>query len=266
MAELPKFDEPPVIEVALSVQFERLQATPAHFGVYWSECLLADGWGKVTDTGRLDDQKEKFGAEREWSEIGRIALSASYQSPRLQFITANDERMIQVQDSRFVLNWRRRDGEYPSFNVLKPEFEYRLGQFKDFIGRNDLGVFAVNQWEVTYLNQIENGTIWQSVADLGAVSSLMDSPVAIDGQDLEQFNGAWHFTLNENKGRLHVNMHTARRAPDGRDVIVLKLISRGPLSGFDAVAEGLDLGHRHVVRTFAEMTSAEAHAFWKRRE
>jgi hypothetical protein len=113
---LPKFDAPPVIETILSLQFARLSGfSTAMVGWFWKLYLAklsgGENWTKAVETGRLEDQLERFGVDELWARLG-IALVPA-ESQRTQIIRAGDERMLQIQDSRLVLNWRKQLGPYP---------------------------------------------------------------------------------------------------------------------------------------------------------
>jgi hypothetical protein len=53
---LPKFEKPPVIDVPLSVQFDRLNVTAAHLGFFWP--IL----NKICELGDLPPDWDSYGA------------------------------------------------------------------------------------------------------------------------------------------------------------------------------------------------------------
>src|SRR6266404_5886030 len=125
----PKFEAPPVVETVLSLQFASLPGySTAHAGWFWKEYLekLAEGsslrWSQAVDAPRLEDQLERCGADDKWVVVPQVKLLPPSQSQRTQIIRSDGERMIQVQDSRFVLNWKKQAGVYPSFEPLLHEF------------------------------------------------------------------------------------------------------------------------------------------------
>src|SRR3989304_8583091 len=154
---LPKFDAPPVIETVLGVQFSRLPGfSTAHAGWFWKSYLKGpERWPKVVDAARLEDQTERFGEEVWVRPVVRLTASGAAQ--RTQIIRADDERMIQIQDSRFILNWRKQSHDYPSYDVLVPEFRESFASFSRFVQDAGFGSLDLNQWEVTYLNHVPKG-------------------------------------------------------------------------------------------------------------
>ena len=62
----PSFDNPPVIETFLGVQFARISDfSSAHYGWYWKK-FLADFCSVPRDEIFLGDQFEKFGEDKRW--------------------------------------------------------------------------------------------------------------------------------------------------------------------------------------------------------
>src|ERR1700733_10242157 len=99
-ADLPDFEEPPVVETVLSVQFERLtEIRTAHLGLLW-EKFRAD-FPKTEERPTLAQVFEQF------PETPRTRLGLELQTyetppvPRLFFITAQGNQMIQVKPDRF---------------------------------------------------------------------------------------------------------------------------------------------------------------------
>jgi uncharacterized protein (TIGR04255 family) len=115
-SDLPDFDEPPVVEAVLSVQFEPLtEMRTAHLGLLWKKYRL--NFPKTEERPALGQVFEQF------PETPRTRLGLELQTyenqpvPRLWFITTQGNEMIQVQPDRFIKNWRK-EGEsetYPRY-------------------------------------------------------------------------------------------------------------------------------------------------------
>lgn len=264
---LPKFDNPPVVETVIGVQFAPLVSlSNAHVGWYWKECLDA-GWTKVEQTTPLADQFETFGEERSWVRPGiRIGIRPQSEPDRLQIIQDNDERMIQVQRTRFICNWRKRGSTYPSYEALRPEFDEQFDRFVSFAKSAGLGEPEPNQWEMTYVNHIEKDGLWSGPEDWAKVLPGFYAPlVGVPDQRFESFVGEWHLVIEPNRGRLHVAARHAKVAqPEGTEVLVLQLTARGPIDKERSLDAGLKLAHETIVESFAAMTSAAAHTAWRR--
>jgi uncharacterized protein (TIGR04255 family) len=261
----PKFERPPVIETVLGVQFDRLtEFSTAHAGWFWKTGLPPEEeYVTAKDAPRLDDQMERFGEERVWSPMPGLRVRPS-EPERVQIVNRRGDRMVQIQDSRFIYNWRKKDTGYPSFEVLLPEFRVKLQAYRQFAEQAGLGQLRLNQWEVTYVNHLLINDLWTSPRDWQQIVSGFFAPRTPDYGEFESFSGEWHHVLGRNRGRLHVAFRHGRVSTDGPEMIVLTLTARGPVDGEYDWESGVDLGHDAIVRTFANMTSPEAHRHWGR--
>jgi uncharacterized protein (TIGR04255 family) len=270
MSQLPKYDSPPVIETVLSGQFSPLPGfTTAHAGWYWKKCLT-DLWTTVREVPVIQDMFERFEEERSWSPESTLRLSTEPESNRLQIIRNDDERMIQVQPSRFVYNWKKSGaGDYPSYEKLLPEFREQFETFCEFVREAGFSNVGLNQWEVTYVNHLVRGDLWHDVSDWSRVIPRLGMFYASpEGQQFDAFNGTWSLMLGDKKGRLHVGVkHVRVGSAKGPEAMAIQLIARGPVDEKKGMTlqDGFDLGHAAIVETFTEMTSSDAHKHWLRR-
>ena len=269
---LPQYDAPPVIETVLSAQFSRLPSfTVAHAGSFWKTYLDAT-WTSVQEATRLPDVFERFGGDRSWRQHEFRLVPAGTEPMRLQILREDQERMVQVQDSRFIQNWRKRDHGYPSYRKLVPEFRESFERFERFARDAKLGPIEINQWEVTYVNVISRGELWQTPQDWNSIFPWFISPV-VGLREIDVLDGfpggEWSFTLFDQVGRLFVSLAQVKvGSADGPEVLTFQLTARGPIQsdrGID-LYKGFDLAHEAIVRAFTAMTSKKAHDFWKRKQ
>ncbi len=265
MVKLPKFAAPPVVEVVLSVQFAPIPTlSAAHVGWYWKDHLGVGDWNRAEETFPLEDTFERFGNDEEWISPGAIRFRKAPPSSRIQLINTDDERMIQIQRSRFIYNWRKRTGVYPTFDQLLPEFEGRFEEFSTFIRNIGLGDPAPNQWEVVYVNHIFRGSLWSSPGDWRLIAPSFSAPADVPNQTPDTFRYEWSFLIGGSLGRLHISAQRGRAVIDDTDTILLQLTARGPIEEKGDFRNGFSLGHEQIVRTFAAMTTESAHKNWKR--
>ena len=268
-AQLPKFDTPPVVETVLSVQFAPLQKfTDAHAGWFWKNYLDSE-WSDVQVAPKIDDQFELFGDEMRWGPTGAFRIATGPGSERIQLIRSDNERMIQIQDTRFIYNWKKQEGSYPSYDELLPEFQRVFTQFKNFTVEAGFGPLIPNQWEVTYVNHIPKGKLWESVKDWPTIFSALQAP-GTNAFELssEDFRGEWRSIIGGNLGRLYTTLSRGRVGSDkGPEIILLQFTARGPTNPEETtdLQNGFRLGHESIVLSFTEMTSDTAHKHWKRR-
>jgi uncharacterized protein (TIGR04255 family) len=268
---LPEFDAPPVVETAMSLQFARLSGfTTAHAGWFWKSHLKSAGgeWGKLLEQPRIPDQFEQPEGEPPPPALPSMKILTSGESQRLQLVRSDDERMIQIQDSRIILNWRKQSEGYPSYRVLAPDFFKVTGDFERFVADAKLGAFEPNQWEVTYVNQIPRGEMWDTPSDWTKIVPGLYAPRAYgDKTRYETMSGDWRFTLGEGRGRIYIAFRHGI-VEGGTPSLYLNFTARGPIdaSADISLPDKFELGHEAIVRTFANMTSESAHRVWQRRK
>lgn len=265
---MPSFRRPPVIETVLGVQFEPLRKmTNAHLGAFWK--TLGPEWMKVRDVPSLEPELEFFGDEQTWGQFGGRLKLTSDPASRIQVRNDTEDRMIQVQNGRLHYNWLGTAGrEYPRYTHVRPEFDKIVKSFRDFLSQEDLGQMRPNQWEVTYVNHLPKGSVWETPGDWASLFSSLPAPQAsVGAAALESFGGQWHYRIGAKSGRLHVAIkHGRRTVPDEREILILTLTARGPidpdLGEGETLESGIELGRETIVRMFAELTSDAAHKYW----
>lgn len=274
MAENIKFEAPPVVETALSVQFDSLPGfSAAHVGWFWKEYIekLADGshrgWKQVAETVGIPDQFEKFGADDVWRPLS-IQVTQGQIKTRVQIIREDRERMIQIQNTRFILNWQKQSSAYPSYETLLPEFRDILHAFESFCAEAGLGVPRYNQWEVVYVDQVKRGNLWHSARDLGQIFPGLSVPPTSSHYTPpsgdETVSADWRFSLADRRGRLYLSFRQLRVPPLNEEVINLTTTARGPVNDSQSWEQGLNFGHDALRETFLAMTSSEAKEYWRK--
>jgi uncharacterized protein (TIGR04255 family) len=269
---LPDFADPPVTEVALSVQFDPLTAlrTP-HLGLLWRR--FRDRFRKTEEHLPLPPVIEKFGL------LGPAKLGVRFEAipsvPRCWFLNETGTELMQVQQDRFIHNWRKigQGDEYPRYEHIREMFKAELGTFCQFLAHEQLGDLVPNQCEVTYVNHIVSGKGWERHGQLGEVVTMWANHSSDrflpEPQDV---NFTVRYLISDNVGnpigRLLVNIEPARRVVDDTPILVLQLTARGKPDGegIDGVLKFFDVGREWVVRGFASMTSPQAHQIWGRRD
>jgi len=266
--DLPEYSRPPVAETVLGVQFEELpNFKSAHLGAYW-KTLSSNDWPVVDDASLLPQQFETFAESEKWLKGIRVQVTSN-PSSRLQIKSKSADRMIQLQNGRLHYNWLGAgDGEYPRYNKVKAGFSEELQRLTEFLEQNNIGKFQPNQWEVTYVNHIPKGTVWNAPDEWTFFRPIGSVPTFDALAEGESFTGEWHFVIPEQKGRLHVHwQHAKKNEPDqtAEEFVRLTLTARGPLpteSESQGVFDGLDLGHETIVRSFKEFMTDSANEFW----
>jgi len=260
---LPSFERPPVVETVLGVQFSEIPGfSNAHLGAFWRS--LGDDWPRVEDAPPIEPAYERFSGESAWGVQPKFTLTNN-PATRVRIKNRADDTMVQLQNGRLHLNWLGQGGaEYPRYKAVRPEFDRISTLFRVFLLEQGLGEPQPNQWEITYVNHIPKGSIWAQPEDL--IKVLVGLPGAwkpLSNVRFEGFGGAWHYEIEPQRGRLHVNASLVSLGSEEiKEAMRLTLTARGPASDKSSLGEGLDLGRKAIVTTFKEITSADAHSYW----
>jgi uncharacterized protein (TIGR04255 family) len=264
------FDRPPIVELVLGVQFAPLvQLTNGHMGRFWGQALEPE-WNRASDALPVADQFEAFDAPSQWL-VPNFQFLMRVPTPlsRLQISTESGDRMIQVQPTRFHYNWQKKDAEYPRYRNVRAAFDAYFARFQQFARDAKLGALVPNQWEITYVDHIPRGDLWQTPADWhNVLPGLLAPEPNIEGVPLENVGGEWHFEIAPRRGRVHVNVQSGRNTDTAEPVLMLQTTARGAVGPPLApdLNAGLDLGHEAVRDTFLRITSTQAQRYWGRRE
>src|SRR5438093_860850 len=111
----PDFENPPVVEVALSVAFDPLpRVTTADLGALWALHYRQRGFNSTDDQPPVSIPPEQFEGPPTAPGV-RVEMLTGPPLPRLWFRNEAGTQLIQVQGNWFARNWRKMDsGEaYP---------------------------------------------------------------------------------------------------------------------------------------------------------
>ena len=265
MNALPSFRKPPVAEVAIAAQFDGIRGLIGpHMGLLWQR--LRESFPKLQVHPALDPRFEQSGPD----SVKRLTFTLeTVPTPRAWFIGSNEAHLVQVQQDRFVFNWRRIQGQdYPRYEHVKASFQKNFGLFRQFLADEQLGEPRLNQWELTYVNYIPAGDGWHRHGELGSVVPLL-APSTEGGFLPEPEDVALRVRYRITAGdeavsRLYVEANPGFDPTSGKPVIWLTLTARGGLEQGDEASLGcrLDVGREWIVRGFADVTSKTMHRHW----
>lgn len=265
MDSTPTFKNPPIVEFVLGAQFNPLvDLSSAHYGRYWD--LLGNEWGKPRDNPLINDQFERFGDEashRKW----RLKLEPAPMVNRLTLINQRTDRLIQLQPTRFHLNWRKTEELKPSYKELIAEFEEKFSQFVKFCQDESLGSVEVNQWEVTYVDSFPKNTYWETPNDWNKFLPGLfrdKPPVLADSLRMDSRDVQWTMEIEPKLGRLHLSSGIGQWREGQPEALMLNLTARGPVSPTTSTTlrAGLDLGHKVAVEQFLAMVDDNTKQNW----
>lgn len=274
---LPTFDNPPVGEVVLSVQFPKISnLQAAHLGQFW-DTIRAD-FPRTETHPAVDAIVERF-EKLELAPTLRFQFRPSEIVPRAWFISTDDTRLIQVQADRFICNWRRASSTrpYPRFPEVRGFFEQYWGRWQEFLTTQRLiDGLKIEQCEVTYTNHIAKAGVWGDYGEADKVLRYVSTTPCLASELRGEFTSfSTHYLINGGSGeagaqpvgRLHIDFDPGIDARTGEPIFILNLVARGLISSsLNDVITFFDLGRRLIVTTFKEITTPAMHRVWKLKE
>lgn len=252
------FRKPPVVETALSIQFEELRDfRTTHFGEYYS--TVKERFPVVIEQRRLDHVVEAFPA---LPRIPALRIEPVVPRPgRVQFRDATDGcAMLQLQPDRFAFNWCRKEGlEYPRYATNQPRLFDEFGRFCEFAAQHGLGDVKPDLCEATYVNHILPAQNESVTECFSAVFSGINWESS-DGwlpqpPDVAVLNRV--YTIGEQQGRLYAEARIANNRESG-DFVELKITARVLHNDEEDLRENMDLARLWVVKSFTSLTDEHA--------
>lgn len=266
------FDKAPLIEVALSVQFQPIQQfTGAHAGEFWQ--LIKDEFSISQEQMPLPPIGEFFGQARGVPSFPPFALQLGSAGVRNWFSTGDGNYLLQLQRDRMALNWRKTaaNPDYPRYPNIKKKFVELFELFNKYLSTTGLGECEINIHEATYINQwVLHGD--QKIGD-GLGHWLQLAPKNVAELEMETANINVQYLVKSETtsaesttpiGRLYVNV-----APifgvTGEKGINLELTCRIIQFGQQSQSPFLpmDLARQNIVTTFKQITSDSAQRVWR---
>jgi hypothetical protein len=266
-ADLPDFENPPVVETVLSVQFDRLPLPrTAHFGLYWGQ--IRSRFPQSEEQGELPAIIERHPEQPQPAVGMQFQAFDAPPTPRFWFINKEGTELIQIQRDRFIKNWRKtgEKDEYPRYESVRAGFDHDFEDFSAFLSGNGLGSLRINQCEVTYINHIVAGEGWNTHTDVDKVFRVWRQPAPVFPGPAEETAIRARFPIfskGEFCGRLHLAVQPVRRISDGKPMFLMELTARGQVG---SGTEFFDIGRRWIVKSFAELTTEEMHKIWGRKD
>lgn len=271
-SDLPDFKYPPLDEVALSVQFNPIAGLQSpQLGLLWSG--FREQFPNTEQHPPLDPIIENFGPPTRPSV--RLEMTNTLPIPRCWFLKEDGTELIQVQQDRFIHNWRKLDSSdsYPRYEHVRKQFSDELYEFCSFLEREKLGAFSPKQCEVTYTNVILADGDRIEHGELNRILTLVKSEYSDDflGQP-ENIRLATQYIIRDQDanplGRLHISAKPAFRITDDGPIFLLNITARGAPSSnqINDVVAFMDMGREWIVRGFASVTTPEMHKIWGRKD
>ncbi len=242
--------------------------TTAHVGLLWQR--YRDRLPEIEERAPLPPVTEGFALPS--PPRAEVSFEDKPPTPRVWFVNEEKTELLQVQQDRFIHNWRKvGEGDaYPRYERIRDRFREEVLAFEEFLKAEHLGELAVNQCEVTYVNHVERAGEWQHHGEIERVlKNWTPLPAPAFLPVPEDATLRWRYRItgeNGPVGRLYVAVQPSWSVADKRPVWVMNLMARGaPIGpGIRGAFEFFDLGREWVVRGFADLTTDSLQHRWER--
>jgi len=259
--KLSRFEHPPINEVVCGVAFKRIPGIDAYTtGDYWK-------------TRREDFPKRE--ARPPFVPLHLITGTPAQTMPsefpvsNTWLISADDSRVLQIQDNRLHLNWRRVSIEdrslYPRFHSreskgLLDQFIREYAIFSQFIQQNasvDQQAPSITEVSLSKIDHLMQGVHWNDASDIIKLIPSISSFTDLKEQDqaLPRFN----VSFNESSSSLNAGtsivtaFHTD---PSGKNHHFLRLESTVYLAvddNLERIRTGLECANDHLNAIFSNL-------------
>jgi uncharacterized protein (TIGR04255 family) len=266
-ADLPQFDNPPIDEVVLGLQYAPIPN--------WNDTSVARYRSAIeTDFPTIQYQPRLDTPVEQLTGLTMMAVFPAGQPPplgRTWLINSEDDEVIQLQNDRFFFNWRHRQTPYPRFGIVHQKFWQRYGQLKDVLQAEGLPLPQPQQVEITYINWIRGMSMPEFL--LPASSTRLSLPMIEGFPEQQQWAASYLIRRGSTPiARLALQCSSAMRLlpdnPSGTEPqfgVQFVLVARAPLPPAptdEQITELMQVGRSAIVRVFNELTTPEAHDRW----
>lgn len=248
------FDDPPIKEVALGRTFlPREDFLIPYYGAFWAR--LRERFPKTEHAAPIVDPSDP--------------LTEGTFLPRVWLISADSTTLVQLQQSRYHLNWRQTEEkkDYVRFPAIQSECIDIWQKFEKFVLEVTGQPLQPLNAELTYTNFIEVD---------GAVSAFEVAEEALSDWCWESrkrfltapkaFNHNYTFGLPDGNSALNVAAVAAKRKGSSSEALKLELTVKGKCQNDDSFEEWSNGAHDFLVQAFKDLTKPSMHKKWKLQE
>lgn len=250
------YGSPPVVEAAIGIEFSTL---PMGF------IALADTQHLWRDDFPNSAEQPALPPTRPISQGAgfEMVLGSGMPAPRLWLLNDDGHLLIQVQNDRLFLNWRRLDGAadaYLGFDAMLARFREILAQFVAYVVER-LGtplVPLVSEW--TYVNHIDS-----TPTAVSAFRIWNDSGLNLPGTPMvTRFQTVRGLQFGTIPGQLTLNsepLGVGDTAP--MQFTISSQFFHNPDTTIETALEAVEQAHRDARLTFEAVTTDEARKGWR---
>ena len=246
------FYKPPIEEVIVGAYFAQpIPLRSEYVGLFWSEVRK--------DLPGIQQQAEllpPFGLTPAFF----IAPGELYPMPRFFLVSEDESILVQIQKNAFLLNWRKRNAEYPRFHTVKKRFDMYYAALVDFVYRElRTEMPPIQSTELTYANVVDECLHWSGARDTSNVIPSFSLPNLGAEASTVDFNNVTAYTLEPDL-TLNVAIRTARRPTNANAVVLafdLRTIGALGAASKPEADNWYERAHETIIRTFTAMTAQD---------
>jgi uncharacterized protein (TIGR04255 family) len=256
---LPKFSLPPVVEAALAVEYSPVPGLD-----FFQLTRLQSAWET-----RYPQIRDVPGAPpTEPRSDGSLQFLFQFGDAPKRMWASNPVNglLVQTQNDRLVLNWRKAESEeaYPGYARLRTEYVRLWDQQAEYLAKGGLLMTAPILAEYTYVNNVPLAD-GDSLATV--VTVVQQPPEELPGKDLfGRFQFIRDIVESETDpypAQIHITGEPA--VIDGQRTLAFTIIARVILGDkADHPLDGLDAAHALASHTFARIVTREKQEAWGR--
>ncbi|GAB4568134.1 MAG: hypothetical protein Tsb0020_21230 [Haliangiales bacterium] len=162
MAEHTQLNKPPIEEVVCGFVFASQPVDTMDFGVYW------------------ESRRREFPSHEVQPAIldGGAVLQMGALPMRSWLVSNDGSRVLQLQHDRFLMNWKKRDGEYPRFrdhnnrHGLRSQAIEEFEQFAAWLTQRTGQSVQPSRYELTKVDVLKKGEHYDNIDQLGELMSV----------------------------------------------------------------------------------------------
>jgi uncharacterized protein (TIGR04255 family) len=258
--DLPMFDQPPVIEVAVGVHFLQLP------GLNTVELVrLVDDLWRTRYPRTIEQPLSPPLPQPGTGPMLALQLQAGSLPIRLWSLTDDQSILVQVQQDRVLLNWRKikEDDPYPRYRTLRGDFAEVWQEFSNHVNEHDYyGVLQPNVAEVSFFNRVP----MSAATEIPSYVRALNPGWSLDGQLSTAYQLEREITDRSVVG--HQNIALNFRPENGHMQLEISTRIEIDTATGEAseVLNPLDIAHQIGVLTFDSVTTENAHLVWGRRD
>jgi uncharacterized protein (TIGR04255 family) len=248
------FKNPPINEVACSIQYESQNSDLAPQFEFYEK--IKHLYPIVTENPPLPYVYDRL------SNISSPASPKKIPFARYFFIDSQNSKLIQLQEGRFLFNWRKIDGVsvYPKFEAVFEEFQQNWKVFLDLLDLHKTKV-TINQLELTYVDHIQFSDFNKEQWSLSDIFCFLQKEPLSGSTDNVSFK--FSVPVDLLSGHLHLTGQSAIRNTDKKALLVFDTTARGIINQkLPTIKEWFEKAHDTIYESFINLITDKAKNAW----